>query len=200
MKYKLYFFFTILILSFTITFCIKNKQRQYQKTKSNYSSIIDSLYGILIKKPGVNKEILFMLDMKITSNKNRFFIVDLHQKKIINSSLVAQGINTKLDKNGTLVFSNEINSYCTSLGIYTIGNKYLGQFGYAYKLYGLDKSNSNAFKRNIVLHSYYKIPNAEQKEIICNSLGCPMVSKEFFKKLEKLIDQSKQPITLTIFY
>jgi hypothetical protein len=86
------------------------------------------------------------------------------------------------------------------LGKYSIGNYYEGKFGKAYKLYGLDETNSNALTRNIVLHKYYDVPYEEQVNNICNSYGCPMVNKKFYTRLEKIIDNSKKSIVLNIYY
>ncbi|CAD0009831.1 peptidase [Flavobacterium chungangense] len=92
------------------------------------------------------------------------------------------------------------NSNCTSLGIYSIGNNYNGIFGKAYRLSGLDETNSNAFKRAIVLHYYSAVPYEEQDRSISRSHGCPMVNEQFFKRIEKIIDSSKSNILLDIYY
>ncbi|MES1220848.1 MAG: murein L,D-transpeptidase catalytic domain-containing protein, partial [Bacteroidota bacterium] len=85
-------------------------------------------------------------------------------------------------------------------GKFKVGNPYAGNFGTAYKIYGLDSSNNNAFNRNIVLHSYTCVPEQETDPIpICNSRGCPMISPGFMEQLKPLINQSKKPILLWIF-
>jgi hypothetical protein len=101
---------------------------------------------------------------------------------------------------GKLKFSNIDNSLCTSLGKYSIGYSYVGKFEKAYKLYGLDKANSNAYNRNIVLHKYFDVPYNEQENYICNSYGCPMVNEKFYNHIEKIIDNSQTKIILNIYY
>ncbi|HJY13542.1 MAG TPA: murein L,D-transpeptidase catalytic domain family protein, partial [Flavobacterium sp.] len=101
---------------------------------------------------------------------------------------------------GKLKFSNVPNSLSTSLGKYYIGNSYYGKFGKAYKLYGLDKTNSNAFYRDIVFHYYFDVPYQEQKGYICNSFGCPMVNKKYFERTAKIIDDSDSNIVMSIYY
>jgi len=88
---------------------------------------------------------------------------------------------------------------CTSLGKYRIGNSYYGKFGLAFKLYGLDKTNSNAFNRFIVLHAHDCMPDTEVADEVCQSNGCPMVSPHFLKKLEPIIKSAKRPVLLWIF-
>jgi hypothetical protein len=86
------------------------------------------------------------------------------------------------------------------LGKYSIGKDYVGRFGKAYKLYGLDVTNSNAFARSIVLHKYDKVPYEEQDKAIVHSLGCPMVNELYYNRIEKIIDNSKRNIILDIYY
>ena len=96
-------------------------------------------------------------------------------------------------------FSNADGSHCTAVGKYKIGNPYMGRFGLAYKLYGLDSTNSNAFKRYVVLHAHDCVPNDEVFTEICQSDGCPTVSPNFLKKLQRLIDDSPKPVLLWIY-
>lgn len=147
-----------------------------------------------------NKEIAFFIDMRISSGKNRFFVYDLIDKKIVDQGLVAHGSGSETGIRGELKFCNILNSKSTSLGRYYIGKKYKGTFGIAYKLHGLDESNSNAFIRNIVLHYYSAVPTEEQNYNIVNSHGCPMVSELFFKRIEQLINKSNGKVVLNIYY
>lgn len=155
---------------------------------------------LISKDSKYNKRIAFFVDMKISSGKNRFFVYDLKENKIIDQGIVAHGSGSETGINGKLRFSNVPNSLSTSLGNYYIGNHYNGKFGKAYKLYGLDKTNSNAFKRDIVFHHYYDVPYEEKDGYICNSFGCPMVNKQYFERIAKIIDDSKTNILLRIYY
>jgi hypothetical protein len=141
-----------------------------------------------------------MLDMKIASSKNRFFIVDLRNKKILKKGLVAHGYGSSILNTDSLQFSNVPNSLATSIGKYSIGNSYYGKFGKSYKLSGLDKTNNKAFERNIILHSYKDVPEQEVDGEICYSKGCSMVSFGFFKEIEGMIDCSKNSILMSVYY
>jgi hypothetical protein len=147
-----------------------------------------------------NNELAFFIDMRIMSGKNRFIVYDLKNDKIVDQGLVAHGIGSETQNSEELKFSNVNSSFCTALGKYYIGKDYLGKFGKAYKLYGLDPTNSNAFVRSIVLHKYDKVPYEEQDRAICHSLGCPMVNEIYYGRIEKLIDNSKRNIILDIYY
>jgi hypothetical protein len=161
---------------------------------------IDELKSMLNANSKYNSKIAFFIDMRIPSGKNRFFVYDLENNTILDQGLVAHGSGSETGVKGELKFSNTPNSNCTSLGRYSIGNNYKGIFGKAYRLYGLEETNSNAFSRAIVLHHYSAVPYEEQDHYISRSKGCPMVNEQFFKRIEKIIDSSKSNILLDIYY
>jgi hypothetical protein len=147
-----------------------------------------------------NNELAFFIDMRVMSGKNRFIVYDLKNDKIVDQGLVAHGIGSETENKPELKFSNNGSSFCTSLGKYSIGKNYVGKYGKAYKLYGLDATNSNAFARSIVLHKYDKVPYEEQERAIVHSLGCPMVNELYYGRIEKIIDNSKRNIIMDIYY
>ncbi|WP_431242528.1 murein L,D-transpeptidase catalytic domain-containing protein [Flavobacterium sp. P21] len=133
-----------------------------------------------------NTKIAFFIDMKIKSGKNRFFVYDLENDKILDEGLVAHGCGSETGIAGNLKFSNEPNSNATSLGRCAIGKSYNGIFGKSYRLSGLDETNSNVLKRAVVLHSYSAVPEQEQDYYISRSHGCPMVNEVFLNDLKRL--------------
>ncbi len=150
------------------------------------------------KQKSYNTNHAFLIDMKLTSGSNRFFVYDLKKDSVLKSGLVTHGYGNNDQR---ISFSNIPGSYCTSLGKYKIGKPYNGRFGLAYKLYGLDSSNSNAINRYIVLHSHACVPDAEvAPELICMSQGCPTVAPAFLKQLATFLDMADKPILLYIFY
>lgn len=152
-----------------------------------------------LSQHGFNPSICFFVDMRLPSGRNRFFVFDLRGDSVMAAGLVAHGSGGRYFS-AEPVFSNVEGSGCSSLGRYRVGYKYAGHFGPAYKLYGLDTSNSRAFARNIVLHSYEAVPERETwPQPICNSLGCPMVSPGFLQALQPLIERSGRPICLYVF-
>lgn len=148
-----------------------------------------------------NRTHCFLLDMRLPSGKNRFFVYNLVKDSVEIAGLVTHGSGSGNGDTEELVFSNVKNSNCTSIGKYRIGNSYTGSFGLAYKLYGLDKTNSNAFDRFVVLHSHACVPNEEISPLpICVSLGCPTVSPPFLDRLKTYLDNLQQPVLLWIYY
>ena len=154
---------------------------------------------VFLAKHGFNTTLCFLVDMRLPSGKNRFFVYDLRRDSVLLAGLVAHGSGGS-NFSAEPVFSNVDGSGCSSLGRYRIGYKYQGRFGPAYKLYGLDSTNSRAFARNVVLHSYTGVPERETyPSPICNSLGCPMVSPGFLRLLAPVIEGSGKPVCLWVF-
>jgi len=143
--------------------------------------------------------ICFLIDMSEESGKKRFFILDLQKDSVLNSGLVTHGRCGKSWLTGR-EYGNEPGCGCTSLGRYKIGAPYQGTFGLAYKLYGLDSSNSNAFRRYVVLHSHECVPNNELHPYpLCQSEGCPTVSPAFLQELATIINKCQKPVLLWIY-
>jgi len=153
-----------------------------------------------VSERGFDEQYCFLIDMRLPSGKNRFFVYNLQGDSVETEGLVAHGIGSE-NGNDELIFSNVPNSHSTSLGKYRIGKSYDGNFGLAYKLYGLDITNSNAYDRAVVLHAYVGVPREEVwPSAICTSEGCPSVAPDFLRKLKSYIDHSDRPVMLWIYY
>lgn len=175
------------------------------KTQSQQSQPIlpaDKISEIknFLKGKEYNQEIAVFINFKMHSGKYRYFVYDLKNDRILQKAIVSHGSGSVISRSNNLKFSNVEGSYQSSLGKYEIRESYSGKFGKAYRLKGLDSSNSNAMQRAIVLHSYDCIQDRESENLACLSLGCPMLSKIAFNQTAKYIDQSKKPIILYAFY
>ena len=179
---------------------------QSNETAAAPSPVNATIGNIIIKnvnsyvaQNGFSTEYCFLIDMSLPSGRNRFFVYDIKKESIVFSGLVAHGCcNESFIAHPR--FSNNSGSGCSSLGKYKIGDFYRGQWGKSYRLYGLDQSNSNAYKRAVVIHGHACIEDKEiYPRVLCNSFGCPMVSFKFFNKLSSIIEHSDKPILLWIY-
>jgi len=184
-----------------------DRDTSFNSIDTKYKAAVDRLkqqaasIATYIKAYNYSTEYVFLIDMSIPSGKNRFFVYNLKKDLLECSSLVAHGFGSTIkDSEDQLIFSNNNYSFKTSIGKYKIGNSYNGTYGLAYKLYGLDSTNSKAFERAIVLHSDVHIPNNETYPYkIFQSAGCPAVSPTFLPTLGKYIMGSKKPILMWIY-
>ncbi len=100
-----------------------------------------------------NKNIITLIDFSKSIEEARLYVIDLKNSQILLTSNVdhGSGSGTGLTPKS---FSNTIGSNATSLGCYVTLQTYKGMWGYSLKLNGLESDkNSNALKRNIVVHS-----------------------------------------------
>lgn len=190
---KHFIFLFILLIS-----CSKAESQQLDVSGVPQSKI--SEIKSYLKGKNYNQELAVFINFKIHSGKYRYFIYDLKKDRIIQKAIVSHGSGSAIPHSSTLQFSNIEGSYQSSLGKYEIRESYVGKFGKAYRLKGLDTTNSNAMQRAIVLHSYGCVPDSESQNPACLSLGCPMLSAKAFNETAKYIDQSEQPIILYAFY
>ncbi|WP_419494467.1 murein L,D-transpeptidase catalytic domain-containing protein [Chryseobacterium bernardetii] len=190
---RIFIFFFILLVS-----CSKAESQQatlFGIPASKISEIKE-----FVKGKDYNQELAVFINFKIPSGKYRYFIYDLRNNKIVQKAIVAHGSGSVISGSNALKFSNVEGSYQSSLGKYAIGSSYIGQFGKAYRLKGLDSTNDNAMQRAIVLHSFSSVPDMESEKPTCLSLGCPMLSVNAFKETAKYINKSEKPIILYTFY
>jgi hypothetical protein len=155
------------------------------------------------KAHGMNLNYCFLIDMSIHSGKNRFFVWNFKKKKVEFRGLVCHGVGGG-STGSKPVFSNVVNSGCTSLGKYKVGVKSYSKYGINihYKLHGLDSTNSQAFKRIIVLHSFDPVPAFPiypAHLYMGMSLGCPVVSNSMMRKLDTLLIKEKKSVLLWIY-
>lgn len=197
--FSLFFFVTVSLFTGS-KFSFKEESIISTIEMERINSRIIDLKNMINVDHKYNQKIAFLVDMKVPSGKNRFFVYDLEKNVVIDQGLVAHGSGSETGIRGMLKFSNMPNSNCTALGRYAVGKTYRGIFGKAYRLAGLEQTNNNAFKRAIVLHHYSAVPLEEQDYYISNSHGCPMVNEQFFKRIEKIIDASKSNILMDIYY
>lgn len=136
-------------------------------------------------------------DLGRFSGDRRFYIIDFQAHAIVHAGLVTHG-HCKEDKK-EVRFSNTPGSNCSSAGKYSVGESYIGNFGLAFKLHGLDVSNRNAFKRFIVMHAHECVYDGVRSHEICESEGCPTVSKGTLNKIQALVRGETKPLLLWVY-
>lgn len=113
--------------------------------------IIEHAKYVKYKYNAPKKDYIVVIDYSKSIDSTRLYVVDMKQNKIILKSIVAHGVFS--GNNIPYEFSNEFNTKKSSLGTYITKHTYYGKFGYSLVVKGLDKTNSNAEKRNIIFHS-----------------------------------------------
>ena len=123
--------------------------------------------------------VISIVDFSLPSTAKRLFIVDVEHYKLLFNTYVSHGRNSGLQNASS--FSNEPESFKSSLGFYTTASTYSGKHGYSMQLEGLEKGfNDKAMSRGIVMHaaSYVDESIAKAQGYIGRSLGCPAVPEK----------------------
>ena len=100
-----------------------------------------------------HRDVIGIADFNRASRDPRFYIVDL-RSGFVTELLVTHGRGSDPGHSGWLeYFSNVVGSEATSEGAYLTGDAYTGKYGWSMRLTGLDRTNSNAEARAIVVHT-----------------------------------------------
>ncbi|HQV36165.1 MAG: murein L,D-transpeptidase catalytic domain family protein [Flavobacterium sp.] len=188
----------IILLSFV---CCQNT---IHEVPINYNSFHQEALTFC-KQNKFNQDFYFFVDLSIHSGKNRFFIYDFKNQKVVNQNLVTHGacdvFQEHPEKYKKVKFSNKSNSHCSMKGKYKIGKRDYSSWGIniKYWLHGLESGNNNAVNRVVVLHSWDAVSNEEiYPRYSPLSWGCPAVSDEFMKVLDEKLKADNQSVLLWI--
>ena len=145
------------------------------KDRIDYS-IFQKAYLGYIQIQNKNPGVLIIIDYTKPSNEERFYVLDLNKKKLVYSTRVAHSKNSGLEI--PLEFSDDPNSYQSSLGFFVTLGEYNGAYGYSLRLKGLEENiNANAEDRAIVIHGGDIVEDEYIKKFgfAGRSLGCPVL-------------------------
>jgi hypothetical protein len=136
-----------------------------------------------------NSNIVTIADYSQSSNRKRFYVIDLKNKKLLYNTYVAHGRNTGDEYAKS--FSNDEGSLKSSLGFYITENPFIGSHtGYALMINGVEKGfNDHAVKRAIIIHGAdYATENFIKKYgRLGRSLGCPALPPDLNKPIIETI-------------
>lgn len=171
---------------------IDEKFELYQSIESNgfqmpqYDSFSNAMDGfeVLKEKQIIQSNILTIIDFDLPSTEKRLWVIDMNEHKVLFHSLVAHGKNSgELNAES---FSNESESFKSSLGFFITNETYQGAHGLSLKLDGLEKNkNDNARSRAIVIHGadYVSEGFIREHNRLGRSFGCPALPLELTKSI-----------------
>ena len=160
-----------------------------QLNSEAFNLALKGYFSLLANNELENKKYLTVVDMSLSSNTERFFVIDMETQEMVYKSLVAHGRNT--GEEFAANFSNKQSSYQTSLGFYKTAETYDGKRGFSMKLDGLEYSNSNARDRGVIIHGadYVSDRFIEENGRLGRSLGCPALPMDSFKEVVEMLKE-----------
>ena len=146
-------------------------------------------YEMLVEEQSVRRpEVITVIDFSLPSDKERLWVLDLINWKVLFRCLVSHGRNS-----GELMaenFSNTPGSNASSPGFYATGETYMGKHGLSLALDGLETGiNDKARARAIVIHGadYVSTDFIRKYGRLGRSFGCPAVPVELSKEIIQTI-------------
>ena len=133
-------------------------------------------YEQLRENGELKKELLTLIDFSLPSTEKRLWVLDMENNEVLFHTYVSHGRNTG-GKMATK-FSNENESFQSSLGFYVTAETYYGKNGLSLFLDGKEEGfNDNARSRYVVMHGAdYSNPDfITRTGRLGRSLGCPAV-------------------------
>ncbi len=161
-------------------------------SKDAFTNAITGYTYLLSQGKIKNDGVLSIVDFSLPSSVKRLFVIDLKNYVMLFNTYVSHGRNS--GKAVASEFSNDRNSFKSSLGFYVTSGTYKGKHGYSLKLEGEEQGiNDNALNRGIVMHcAQYVTENFIKRQgYIGRSEGCPAVPPTMYKPIiEKIKDGS----------
>ncbi|MDP3268457.1 MAG: murein L,D-transpeptidase catalytic domain family protein [Legionella sp.] len=163
-----------------------NTQVQHLSNKAhglnkNVLKLALTAYTNANKRGAVKKPVLTVIDYSLPSNKQRMWVFDVRNERLLYNTYVAHGKNSGVVANH---FSNRESSKESSLGTYITKDTYIGHKGYSLNLQGLDKGfNDHAYNRRVVIHgAWYVEPDFIKRAGRAGlSWGCPAIAQTLAK-------------------
>ncbi|MFT7156896.1 MAG: hypothetical protein ACI8Q1_001911 [Parvicella sp.] len=185
-----------------------NKHIELKHKKVSFTSLQQkaAVAKTYCKSKGMSTEFCFLLDMSVHSGYNRFIVWDFKKDTIADQGLVAHGCGEKAwgqdETADAPIFSNISESHLSSIGKYAVTSRGYSNWGINvnYKLKGLESTNSKAYERTIVLHSWVDIPASEcYPDGTPEGWGCPAVSNAFMKRIDAKLKSKKKNVLLWMY-
>ena len=153
------------------------------------------------EQEGYNTHLALFVDLSRHSGRCRFIVWDFEQNRPILSSPVRHGSGSQRShrRSAYARLSNEDGSHLSSVGRALVAERYEGSYGIAYRLDGLESTNSNLRSRCVVLHGWsyttslpiFPIPTV-------GSFGCPVLSKRVMARVDELL-RNQSRVILEVF-
>lgn len=147
-------------------------------TTLNFEAFDYALRGytkLLLEGKLIETRYLTVVDFSLSSSEKRMFVIDMESDSVVYNTYCAHGRNS--GREYARKFSNSNGSHMSSLGFYITSTTYSGKYDLALRLEGLERTNSKARSRGVVMHgAKYANPSfLERNGMLGRSYGCPAV-------------------------
>lgn len=150
-------------------------------------------------RKGMSTNYCVFVDYGIPSGSPRVFVWSFAEGRVVYRGHAMHGPG-KGSTAETPVFSNAPGSHCSSVGKFEVTRRHGKRNKTGYYLKGLERSNSRAYYRGIMIHSSRWVDrNASRKYIPLNArccLGCVTVSTRDMRYIGRLVEKEDRHLLL----
>lgn len=152
------------------------------------------------RREGYNTHVALFVDLSRHSGCRRFAAWDFERNAPIFTCPVSHGSGSQRPhvRSAYARISNDDGSHLSSVGRALVAERYEGRYGVAYRLDGLDDTNSNLRSRCVVLHGWkYTTSFPIFPLATVGSFGCPVLSCRMMARVDKILfDNNKVVIDI----
>ena len=149
------------------------------------------------RENGYNQRIVLLWDLSIHSGRRRFVVWNIAEGRAEYAFVASHGSGSRRSHvpSAYARVSNADGSHLSSVGRALVAERYVGRYGVAYRLDGLEETNSAMRRRCIVLHSWrYTTSFPVWPLPTIGSWGCPVLSQRDMKILDKILQQEQSVV------
>ena len=162
----------------------------------DFSSRAAELYAFCQER-GFNTRVALIMDIGRHSGRRRFVVWDFQQGRALYSFPASHGSGSALShvRSAYAKCSNEDGSHLSSIGKCLIAERYEGRYGVAYRLDGLEESNSALRARCVVLHGWrYTTSFPIYPFSTVGSWGCSVLSRRAMRKVDEILQREERVV------
>ena len=152
------------------------------------------------RENGYNQRIVLLWDLAIHSGRRRFVVWNIAENRAEYAFVASHGsgsLHSHVPSAYARV-SNEDGSHLSSVGRALVAERYEGRYGVAYRLDGLDETNSEMRRRCIVLHGWgYTTTFPIWPLPTIGSWGCPVLSRKAMRILDGILQREEKVLLWT---
>ena len=152
------------------------------------------------RRHGYNDRVVLLWDLSLHSGRRRFVVWDVERDCMLHAFVASHGSGSKRRRVPSIYakVSNEDGSHRSSEGFALVAERYEGRYGVAYRLDGLQESNSEMRKRCIVLHGWSYTPSFPIWPLpVVGSWGCPVLSRRAMRLIDDILQRNQRVILWT---
>jgi hypothetical protein len=149
------------------------------------------------RQNGYNDRVLLLRDLSLHSGRRRLVVWDVVNDSILYAFVASHGSGSEcsLRYSAYAATSNTPDSHLSSVGRALVAERYVGRYGVAYRLDGLDESNSALRERCVVLHGWKHTTSFPIWPMpTVGSWGCPVLSLRSMAILDEIIRNEEKVV------